>query len=397
LADLPASAADLASEFGGAPSNTVVLNGTGMDPLVESYVDLGSPPQPYFPLYATGTSVVLAAPALLAPGSAPTLEPSALPVGYVSLAGKTPLDQNILYAGVPNVSSVVNTANPRTVDGVYGAPDTGGAPLDIQGQGFLQTVGPVIFEDNLTGAAFGIPGFSTGTQYNYSLNSDTDITAGSLQQNPALVDVELCSETGCSAPSSQASPPSSADELLIYPPGGPVVTAVSPSSGPPGGGTAVTISGDNLGCVVSVTFGSVPAPSFANQQALLYCGTTGLVDATSPAGTPASTVPVTVETAESVLAPSAPVSQATFTYTGKPGSPTITSASSATAEVGTSFSFRVTTSGAPPITVSKAGPLPTGVHFTPKGGGAALIHGTPASGTGGVYYFSIVAGNGPVR
>lgn len=393
-ADLPANAADLADEFGGAATNTVVLNGTGMDPLVESDFLLGSPPQPYFPLYETGTSVVLMAPPLLAPGSAPTVEPVGVPVGYASLAGTTSLDQNIVYAGVANVTSVVNTSNSRTLDGVYGAPDTGGAPLDIQGQGFLQTVGPVTFQDNLTGAAYGIPGFSTGTQYNYSVNSDTDISTDSVMQNPALVDVELCSETGCSAPSSQASPPSSADELLIYPPGAPVVTAVSPSSGPAAGGTTVTISGDNLGCAVAATFGSAPATNVSNEQALLYCGTTGLVDATSPPGTPASTVAVTVETAESVLAPSTPVSQATFTYTGKPGSPTVTSASSATAQVGTSFSFSVTTSGAPPITVSLAGPLPTGVHFTAESGGAGLIHGTPAAGTGGVYYFTIQAQNG---
>jgi hypothetical protein len=389
-ADLPANAADLASEYGG---NSVVLNGTGMDPLVESFVLLGSPPQVYYPDYETGTSVVLTAPALLAPGSAPTVEPLALPVGYQSLAGTTPLNQNILYAGVPNVSAVVNTSNSRTLDGVYGAPDTGGAPVDIQGQGFWQTVGPVEFVDNITGAAYG-GGFSTGTQYTYSLNSDTDITTDTLQQNPALVDVQLCSETGCSAPSSQASPPSSADELLIYPPGAPVVTGVSPSTGPAAGGTSVTITGQNLGCVVGVTFGSAQAPSFSNEPALLYCGTTGLVDATSPPGTPSSTVPVTVETAESVLAPSSPVSQATFTYGGKPGSPTITSANSATAQVGTAFSFTVTTAGAPPLTVSESGPLPNGVHFTAHAGGTALLHGSPTTATGGIYYFNLIAING---
>ena len=54
---------------------------------------------------------------------------------------------------------------------------------------------------------------------------------------------------------------------------------------------------------------------------------------------------MTVQTAESVLAPSTPVSQATFSYTGKAGSPVITSADSANAQVGKAFSFTITTCG----------------------------------------------------
>ena len=57
---------------------------------------------------------------------------------------------------------MVNTSNSRTLNGVYGAPDTGGAPLQINGSGFEQTVGPIGFVDNITG-------FSLGTQYTYTV------------------------------------------------------------------------------------------------------------------------------------------------------------------------------------------------------------------------------------
>ena len=73
--------------------------------------------------------------------------------------------------------------------------------------------------------------------------SDNEVTALAPAMNPDLVDVFLCSTTGCSP-----NPP--ADDLLVYPPGDPVVTSVTPSSGPPSGGTPVVISGQNLGCVV---------------------------------------------------------------------------------------------------------------------------------------------------
>ncbi len=255
----------------------------------------------------------------------------------------------------------------------------GGAPLDINGSGFDQVVGAVLFVDNINH-------FSLGTQYTYTANSDSQITTESVAQNPALVDVEVCSNTGCSL-----SPPD--DELFVYPPGAPVVTGVKPGSGPAEGGTSVVISGQNLGCAVAVLFGTAEATGVSNEPGPLYCGTTGLVDATSPSGKARSRVRVTVETAESVLAPSTPESQATFSYTGAPGTPIVTSASSATAQVGTPFSFTITTSGSG-VTIVQPRPLPAGLTFTPGAGGTAVIAGTPSAGAGGIYYFSITATNG---
>ncbi len=373
--------ASLASEFGGASTNIVEVTGTGMDPLTSSYALLsgGGPFNEnsiIYPLEESGTSMVLDMPALVAPGGTPSTEPVGLTVGFGSVAGTSTQNGTIYYAGVPDVSAVVNTSNSHTLNGVYGAPDTGGAPLQISGSGFEQAIAPILFLDNITD-------LSVGTQYTFTVNSDNAVTTESVAQNPGLMDVEVCSNTGCSS----SNP---GDELMVYAPGAPVVTGVTPSSGPAQGGTAVVISGQNLGCAVAATFGSAQATGVANEQALLQCGTTGLVDATSPPGKPGSKVAVKVETAESVLAPSTPASQATFSYTGKAGSPVITSANAASAQVGKAFSFTVTTSGNGAISLTESGPLPRGVTLTPQSG-RALIHGTPGAGTGGIYYLNLIA------
>lgn len=79
-------------------------------------------------------------------------------------------------------------------------------------------------------------------------------------------------------------------------------------------------------------------------------------------------------------------SLATSFYTGEP--PAITSASSATFQVGVGGSFPVTATGFPTPTVTVTGALPSGVTFA----GGALI-GMPAAGTGGVYSLTITAHN----
>ena len=61
--------------------------------------------------------------------------------------------------------------------------------------------------------------------------------------------------------------------------------------------------------------------------------------------------------------------------------PTITSAASYTATVGTAFSFTVTTTGYPVPTLTEAGALPAGVTFVNNGNGTATIAGTPTAAT----------------
>jgi hypothetical protein len=64
--------------------------------------------------------------------------------------------------------------------------------------------------------------------------------------------------------------------------------------------------------------------------------------------------------------------------------PAITSATHATATVGTAFSFTVKTTGYPVAAVSASG-VPAGLNFTDNGNGTATMAGTPLTGTGGVY------------
>lgn len=289
------SAADpgsLASENG---DTVITLTGKGFNLMDLDWVDFGDPSQAasqdFNETYVSGTEIQIVAP----PQSLST-EPFTVPVSVKSLAGQSP-GVPVTYAGVPTVTSAINTATGRN-----GAADTGGAPLAITGQGFDQAVGPIEFVDAESP-------FSIGTQYTYTVRSDSSISTQTVAQNPALVDVEVCSVTACSL-----NPP--ADYFYLYPPGNPVVTSVSPTSGPAAGGTAVTISGQNLGCVTGVFFGKVAAETFSNQQALLDCGSTTAVNATSPPGKSGSKVKVTVTTVESDYTGSGPSkSSATFTYT----------------------------------------------------------------------------------
>jgi hypothetical protein len=83
----------------------------------------------------------------------------------------------------------------------------------------------------------------------------------------------------------------------------------------------------------------------------------------------------------------------TFTLVVQQG-PAFTSPASAAFTVGVSHTFSITTSGYPSATVTEAGGLPTGVHFTAGPNGTASISGTPANGAGGRYLVTMQASNG---
>jgi hypothetical protein len=153
--------------------------------------------------------------------------------------------------------------------------------------------------------------FSVGTQYNFSAGGDTQLTTHTVAQLPAVVDTEVCTVTDCSPPSSPEQDLS--DVLFLYPLGDPKIDSITPHTGPASGGTKVTITGENLGCVTNVSFGTVAAVDASNQTALLDCGSTDTVTVTAPAGK-VGTVPVKLETIESD-ATGAPAAQGSFTYT----------------------------------------------------------------------------------
>jgi hypothetical protein len=135
-----------------------------------------------------------------------------------------------------------------------------------------------------------------------------------VSQNPAVVDTQVCTVTDCSEPTSEND--DSADEFILYPLGDPKIDSITPSSGPATGGTRVTITGENLGCVTKISFGSVIADDAGNAAALLDCGSTDTVTVTAPAGS-AGTVPVSLDTVESD-ATGAAAATGSFTYTKLP-------------------------------------------------------------------------------
>lgn len=71
--------------------------------------------------------------------------------------------------------------------------------------------------------------------------------------------------------------------------------------------------------------------------------------------------------------------------------PAFTSVIGQTFQVGKAGSFKVTATGFPKPTFSRTGALPAGVTFN---GSTGILSGTPAAGTGGLYYLTFTASNG---
>ncbi len=137
-----------------------------------------------------------------------------------------------------------------------------------------------------------------------------------------------------------------------------------------------------------------PEPSLTESGALpsgvtFQAGVAGsaTISGTAVAGTGGS-YPITLKATSS----GGSASQA-FTLTVDEA-PAITSAPSASTNVGLALSFKVTTSGFPAAAVTESGGLPTGVTFKANANGSATIKGTPAAGTGGSYPLTISASNG---
>ncbi len=285
-----------ASEHGGT---LAIVRGAGLNSLDLDWADFGDPhsfaSQRTDYLYATGTALVLRVPA-----RALTASRLVVPFSVRSLSGQSNA-RGVTYAGVPVITSVVNTEDARNLNGLYGGPDTGRTPLAIHGRGMS---GQVI---GLEFVGQGTRSFSFGTQYRVRARGDRVLDADSVAENPGVVAVEPCTVTGCA--------PASAHGLFwLYPQGTPRVSAVTPGSGPAAGGTATEIAGANLSCPLSVQFGGVAATSLTVVKTILGCGSSQSLAATAPPGTAGQTVPVTVETAESFYTGSAPQSAASFSY-----------------------------------------------------------------------------------
>ncbi len=293
----------LASQAGGT---LVTIRGSGLSRFTLDYADVGEsllPEDPYEQANAgfeDGTEIQLEAPALVESTEEASVDPKSVRLVVRTLAGES-TPAAVRYAGVPRVSGVGNAASSVRLDGIGGALDTGGTPLSITGKGMLGQVTSVRFTDSQSAP-------SEGTSFTFTAANNTTLRTQTVSQNPALANVQVCTVTGCSATSK-------ADELYLYPPGQPDVESLEPRSGSAAGGTAVTLHGQNLGCPLAVSFGASEAESFTPVETLLACGSSTLLEATSPPGTAGTKVPVTVTTWESYFTGSGDApTQALFTY-----------------------------------------------------------------------------------
>jgi hypothetical protein len=286
----------LASEHGGS---VITVKGAGLNPLDIDWADFGDPRQDSSVqvgyAFLSGTEMQITAPRRDA-----TLGIAGVPFSVRTLAGQSNA-KTVRYAGLPVATKVVNLASAVTVDGLSGASTIGGTPIKVQGLHFR---GQVL---SLKIAGLNPSEASGGTQYNFKVTGDSALRTQTVSQNPGLVAVEPCTVSGCAKGSLRAG-------LLLYPPGAPSVTAVSPSTGPAAGGTSITITGRNLGCPLHVLVGAQPATSVAAATSLLGCGSTTTLTAVTPAGPLGATLPVTVQTAQSVFTGHAGSSSATFSY-----------------------------------------------------------------------------------
>ena len=284
----------LADEHGGT---VVTVTGRGLDPLALEWGDFGNPHRyksvvSSF-LYATGNILQLKARHITT-----TAAIRQLPFSVRTLAGQS----NAItarYAGVPKISSVVNTTDTRNLAGLYGGPDTGQTPLKITGKGMRNQVLALQYSGDKKS-------FSVGTQYNFHVHGDHAMTTQTVSENAAIVAVEPCTVTGCTKRGKH-------NLFWLYPPGDPSVTSATPDTGSAAGGDTVTVTGANLGCPISVAFGAVKSATVTPGKALLECGSSTTLSAVAPAGA-AGTVPITVTTAESFFTGHTPVTKATFSY-----------------------------------------------------------------------------------
>jgi hypothetical protein len=293
--------AKLLSERGGT---LLTIHGSGLGRFTFDYTSFGAPQLEssidlVSPAYISGTEIQIEAPALYEFEEEPSQTPQDAELTVRTAAGTSP-PASVTYAGVPRVTSVTTPGSSTRLNGISGAPDTGGTAIALEGKGLAGQVERI---------DFGVKeGFSEGTQYSLTEEGPTRLTTQTVSENPSLVPVEACTVSGCSAAVAKA-------ELYLYPPGQPLVEELSPSAGKAAGGTKVLIRGRNLACPLAVHFGKKAARSFGPTEPEPCDLPTGGVEAVSPPAGAGSEVPVTVTTWESYFTGTGDgPSTALFTY-----------------------------------------------------------------------------------
>jgi hypothetical protein len=175
--------------------------------------------------------------------------------------------------------------------------------------------------------------------------------------------------------------------------GGATETLTTPAAGVSISSAATATATAGTAFSFTVTTAGSPAPSLA-ETGLLPSGLTFVDNGNGTAtlaGTPAAGSGGSYAVTLSATSSAGTTSQS-FTLTVDQ-SPTLSSAVSATAAVGTAFTFNITTSGYPAPSVLESGALASGVTFAAGSGGTATLSGTPATGSGGSYPVTFAATN----
>ncbi len=255
----------------------------------------------------------------------------------------TSLSDQFTYLAAPTVAGVSPSAGPTG----------GGTTVVITGTGFTSATGAAGVTFGATNAA------------NYTVNSDTQITATSPAGSAGTVDVRVTTPGGTSS--------TSASDFFTYV-AAPTVTGLAPASGPVGGGTTVTLTGTGFSGTTAVTFGATAATGVIVNSATQ-------ITATAPAGT--GTVNVRVTT---VGGTSATAAANQYSYIAPP----IANAVSATVAYGSTnnpIPLNVTGGAASSVAVATAAS-----HGTATASGTTISY-TPAAGYGGPDSFSYTATN----
>ncbi|HET6931490.1 MAG TPA: putative Ig domain-containing protein [Candidatus Acidoferrum sp.] len=251
----------------------------------------------------------------------------------------------------PSFTSAATTTFTVGSAGTFSVAATGTPTPSFSETGALPSGVTLVDNHNGTATLSGTPAAGTGKTYSITITASN--TSGSTNQTFTLT----------------------VDQA-------PAVT--SPSS------TSFTVGASSSFTVMTSGF---PAPALSETGAL-PSGVTFVDNGNGTAtlsGTPASgtngSYPITI-TANNGVSPNG--TQA-FTLTVNT-LPVFSSGGSTTFTVGTLGNFTVSASGSPSFTVT--GTLPSGVTLTDNHNGTATLGGTPATGSGGVYNFTIKATNG---
>ncbi len=203
--------------------------------------------------------------------------------------------------GVPNVSGIANTASGVRLNGMSGAADTGGTPIQISGEGMLGQVTVVRFDDSQSPP-------SEGTDHSFERHRRHAAEHGDGLAEPG--DRRRAGVHGHRLQRHVGRRPS-----VPVPARPAAVESLKPHSGPASGGTAVAIHGENLGCRSRSRSGA-EAESFTPVR---HCSRAARPArwTRSRGGNAKTKVPVTVTTAESYFTGSGDApSSALFAYTG---------------------------------------------------------------------------------